>query len=306
MSSLATTLARLLSRRSLGRECSRPVFILGCGRSGTTVLGNALSLHPRITYLNEPRHLWFKAFPETDIWTEKALARGGKLALTAADADAVKSRKLRRLFHAETVGTSRPVLVEKLPINNFRVGFLDAIFPEARYVHIHRNGLEVARSIEKLSEEGRWFGAGDYKWEQLARFASGEEPTAELPALCDRFFHRGLLEWRLSVESAVSFLETLPEERCLEVSYRAFASTPAETVARILSFLGVEADPEVLRFAREKVSRRSSDLDDAELSPLEIDLGGRLLPRSMEAGGDGLMTRREGAGASCRPGEDHR
>src|SRR5215212_6691597 len=56
---------------------SRPVFILGCGRSGTTIFGAALSKHKSITYLNEPRHLWFAAYPETDIWTQRAARRKG-------------------------------------------------------------------------------------------------------------------------------------------------------------------------------------------------------------------------------------
>ncbi|MDK2847172.1 MAG: hypothetical protein PWP34_525 [Desulfuromonadales bacterium] len=31
---------------------------------------------------------------------------------------------------------------------------------DARFIHIYRNGLEVARSIEKASEKGGWFGSG--------------------------------------------------------------------------------------------------------------------------------------------------
>ena len=35
-----------------------PVFIIGCGRSGTTILGKTLSNHPKIKYLNERRDLY--------------------------------------------------------------------------------------------------------------------------------------------------------------------------------------------------------------------------------------------------------
>ena len=38
-----------------------PVFIIGCGRSGTTILGDTLSKHPKIEYLNERRDLWHKS-----------------------------------------------------------------------------------------------------------------------------------------------------------------------------------------------------------------------------------------------------
>ena len=47
-----------------------PVFILGCMKSGTTILGRTLSCHPQVTYLNEPREIWFSCYPKSDIWTE--------------------------------------------------------------------------------------------------------------------------------------------------------------------------------------------------------------------------------------------
>ena len=148
-----------------------PVFILGCGRSGTTILGNALSRHSKITYLNERRDLWFLAYPETDIWTNKSVKRNGKLLLTAADAETGKSKMLRQLFFEEAAKNKRQLLVEKLPINNFRVDFINEIFPEARFVHIYRNGFEVAKSIEKLSKQGQWYGYNNYKWNLLVQYA---------------------------------------------------------------------------------------------------------------------------------------
>ena len=48
-----------------------PVFIIGCGRSGTTILGKTLSSHPEIKYLNERRDLWHKSYPEFNISTHE-------------------------------------------------------------------------------------------------------------------------------------------------------------------------------------------------------------------------------------------
>ncbi|PYM01704.1 MAG: hypothetical protein DMF19_05650 [Verrucomicrobia bacterium] len=101
-----------------------PVFILGCGRSGTTVLGNLLAQHPSVTYLHEARALWASAYPETDIWTEHAVARHGKLAFTESDVNPRKTRALQKLFALKLRRSRRPTLVEKLPINNFRLPFI--------------------------------------------------------------------------------------------------------------------------------------------------------------------------------------
>jgi len=266
---------------------ANPIFIIGCGRSGTTILGTALSRHRDVTYLDEPRHLWVSAYPNTDIWSAAAPARGGKLWMTADDADPVRSRKLARLLRFETLRHRRPVLIEKLPINTFRLSFLHKIFPAARYVHIYRNGLEVARSIQRLVDRGNWFGANSYKWDRLVEYARGKSETEGLPPLCTDAFHKGLLEWRLSTESVVGFLRNMPSNAFVEVNYEHFVDEPAATVARMLAFIGLDDDPEVNAFVAGTVARRSSKVGQAEITSRMQAIGGELLPLSMN-GGDGL------------------
>ena len=121
--------ARIISRLPIEGE-RRPVFLVGCGRSGTTIIGTALSKHPRIAFLNERRHLWYAAYPESDIWTHRAAARGGRLVLTAEDADQQRSERLSRLFQFKALIARRPVVVEKLPVNAFRLEFLRGSSPK--------------------------------------------------------------------------------------------------------------------------------------------------------------------------------
>jgi len=269
---------------------SSPVFIIGCGRSGTTILGNSLSKHRRITYLNEPRHLWFSAFPETDIWTSKAYSRNGKLLLTEADFDVRKGKKLSRLFRFATIVERRPILVEKLPINNFRLNLIHTIFPDARFIHIYRNGLEVARSIGRASEGGGWFGANSYKWDMLVNYSRTIDDTKHLPELCATYHDKGLLEWRLSTETAVGFLSRLSDAAFLEVSYDEFIDDPVGTISRILEFIGVDRDPKVETFVSNTVTRKSNKLDLQTISEKDRIIGGCLLRLSAD-GGDGLTRR---------------
>ena len=55
-----------------------------------------------------------------------------RLVLTEEDAAANPQgcAQLRRLFEFQVWKSRRPILVEKLPINNFRTGLLSAIFPD--------------------------------------------------------------------------------------------------------------------------------------------------------------------------------
>jgi len=267
-----------------------PVFVIGCGRSGTTILGISLSKHPKITYLNEPRHLWFSAFPETDIWTSKAHSRNGKLALTEADFDFRKGKKLSRLFRFMTIVKRRPVFVEKLPINNFRLKFIKKIFPDARFIHIYRNGQEVARSIEKASENGKWYGANSYKWNMLVNYARNNDDTKDLPELCATYYDKGLLEWRLSTEAAVAFLRSVPETVFIEINYDEFIINPVETISSLMEFIGVNRDPNAVSFVSVAVTRKSSKLRSVTISEKDQIIGGNLLSLSAD-GGKGLTRR---------------
>src|SRR5262245_42051840 len=255
----------------------RPVFLIGCGRSGTTILGTALSHHPAIAYLNEPRQLWIRCYPETDIWSPLADRRGGALALDASACRGRRTRRLRSLFAEELRKSARRQLVEKLPINSFRLPFIDAMFPDARYLHIVRNGVEVAASIARECAERDWYGAHDYKWRQLVRFADRRPETASLPAHCSDDFARGLLEWRLSVECARAFCSALPASRHLELRYEALVADPPGTLADVERFIGVPPDPDVDAFARANISRRSPEAPPPTAAALRI--AGPLLDR---------------------------
>jgi Sulfotransferase family len=259
-----------------------PVFILGCGRSGTTILGKLLAQHRSVTYLHEARGLWIAAYPETDIWTEHAVARRGKLVFTESDQNPRKTRALKRRFALELRRSGRPILVEKLPINNFRLPFIRAMFPDCRFIHIWRNGLEVARSIEAMSIQGKWFKSDQYRWNMLAEYTQSMPETAHLSALCQSDYEKGLLEWRVSTEAATSFLRRLPPDNWLEVSYSSFVANPFGTNERLTDFLRLSPEQTVHDFIQHNVHRRSQNRDSAELTQVERLIGGPLLEQSVK------------------------
>lgn len=255
---------------------AQPVFIIGCGRSGTTILGNLLSQHHGVTYLNERRDLWL-ADPRTDIWSEKAKGRGGRLALNAEDVDSYHARKLLAAFAAEIRHLGGGRMVEKLPINSFRVGYIASVFLEARFIHLLRNGLEVAASIAGVAQAFTWYGHDDYKWHLLADYARSEG----LESLVDQTEHdvrlRGLLEWRLSVVAAQTSLAQLSPERIFTLKYRELMAAPLDACARLEAFIGLEADQKMYEFAEMELKRRSPELVNVPLSGLEDAIAGELL-----------------------------
>jgi hypothetical protein len=255
----------------------RPIFLIGCGRSGTTILGNTLARHPDVTYLNEPRQLWSRVVAEADIWSAQASRNAGRLVLDASACTPGRRRSLERVFLRETRATGRPRLVEKLPINAFRLGFLGAAFPDARYLVLLRDGIAVARSIARFAEREAWFGVGDYKWHALAAEAERRPETRGLAALCTSAYERGLLEWRLSVEAALVHLEGPARDHCVLVRYEALLATPADEMHRLLAALELPPSPEVERFAEDEIGSQASSDRRPDATPVERKIAGPLL-----------------------------
>lgn len=202
-------------------------FIIGCGRSGTTALGRALEQHQDVRYLNEPRHIW-NLDPATNIWNDH---HAGRLDLTGDDLNRAKRWQLRGAFAREVRFRHG---VEKTPINSFRVAYLAALYPSARFVHLVRNGLEVASSIANRGD--RWWGRNGSKWALLVDY-SERVGLGDLPALCTNHRLRGLLEWRLSVETAQRMLTRVPH---VEIYYRDLVDNPDDSLRTVCKFLGLQ------------------------------------------------------------------
>lgn len=122
-----------------------PIVLGGCGRSGTTLLRMMLDSHRRIC-----------CGPESSVFRRRAI-----------DADALAERfgfdraEVRRIRDA---APSRPAFIEafaglcmrkagkqrwaeKTPRNISRIGEIFRCFPEARFVHVLRDGRDVACSL---------------------------------------------------------------------------------------------------------------------------------------------------------------
>lgn len=232
-------LFKLKKRRSV----FSPVFIIGCGRSGTTILGNTLSQHPQIKYLNERRDLWHRSYPEFDIWNKNM--EESKIYADSKDILNEKNNILHHLFFREQVLGNATVLLEKLPINSFRLKFIEQTFPNARYIYLTRNGLEVSESIEKAIQKGGWLRAHDL----LKSYKIGDSDN-----------NRGIWEWKLSIDQSHSFFRKMRRDRFIHLSYKDLIDSPSLKIQEIFDFLKLDYTEDLINAMSKDVKRRNPEI----------------------------------------------
>ena len=244
------------------RAVEKPIFILGTGRSGSTILGIVLSMHRHVGYLNEPKAMWHLIHPNEDVIGNYSNAEA-KYRLTAEDATAAMRQCAHRLFGAYLASTFSQRVVDKYPELIFRVDFVRALFPDARFIFLVRNGWDTCHSIATWSERlgvrvngetHDWWGVEDRKWhllvEQLVEpdlvFA---ECAAEIQHF-DRHLDRAMVEWIVTMREGLRVMETLPAD-VHQVRFEELTSQPDETLARLCDFCELPVDARFLHYARE-------------------------------------------------------
>lgn len=114
-----------------------PIIILGNTRSGTTVIQRVLAAHPDLTAWYEPRNLWQVADPGRphDEFDE-------------SDATDRAKRYIRRSFLRYQRQHDSRRIIEKTPVNIFRIPYVRAIFPDATYLYVVRSPFSFISSVE--------------------------------------------------------------------------------------------------------------------------------------------------------------
>jgi len=133
-----------------------PVFILGVPRSGTTLLRVLFDSHPQFACGPEAPWLARGAHSLKQLYYYMADDKFGYVANFGVSREVLRDRfasYVNSIFmaYAEKKGKSR--WVEKTPDNCLDIPFLIELFPDAKFIHIVRDGRDVACSTAILSRE---------------------------------------------------------------------------------------------------------------------------------------------------------
>jgi hypothetical protein len=211
----------------------RPIFVVGCPRSGTTMLQLMLHAHARIAIPPETRFLltayarirewgdltdatnrralasWIVDGPTAfkDLGLDKAAVRDEIVAgpATLGSAIGIVFRAYARRFDKPRWGDKRPAYLQNLDV-------VVRLFPDAQIVHIVRDGRDCVASLK----EAPWHRGG---------------------------IHQAIATWNRGMDAGRWAARRLGPDAYVEIFYERLASDPEPELRALCAFLHEDYDP---------------------------------------------------------------
>jgi hypothetical protein len=260
-------LYRLLCITNTRKIARAPAFILGTGRSGTTILGISLSTHKNVSFLNEPKLPWYFANDKDDLIGSYSSDDGQYILRKEDVTDRIRNR-ITTVYHAYEKFTNAKLILDKYPEMIFRTAFIEEIFPRSKYIFLCRNGLDIVHSIADWSQRKSlnsandtrdWWGLNDRKWrllvEQVVCFDEDLSPLKDIIKNYTSHKDRASIEWIVTMKQGLE----LVKQKKLDVLLLKYEDFVAKESARLelISFLGLEHDPEYLSYCNTALKKPS-------------------------------------------------
>jgi len=239
-----------------------PVFITGTGRSGSTMLGLVLSMHPDVGFLNEPKALWYFANPKDDIIGSYTLNEADYI-MHANDASFEIGKKVKSIYSSFLNRSGSNRIVDKFPEMIFRIEFLNALFENAKYIFLYRNPWETIASTalwsEKNSHSGKnenWWGVNNRKWKLLVNQVVPTDASlsghAKMIATLTSQSDKAAVEWIATMNFGMKMLVKFPGH-VLPVKYEQLCTQPEKTLHEICAFTGLSGNNHFISFGKQVI-----------------------------------------------------
>lgn len=215
-----------------------PIFIVGCERSGTTLLRVMLDNHTNIAIPYEAERFsklvsvqdpWKYSWDKEDVISiiEEVLCVP-KIAFWGINKDEVLAELgnadvysysdiLKALYQANARKHGKKRWGDKTPVNTFELFNIIKAFPDAQFIHIVRDGRDVYLSWTKA-------------------------PWAKLNLI------KAAYKWKRWVMAAYRFGECLSDGQYLEIRYEDLISDPEKILRKICTFLEEPYVSELLEY----------------------------------------------------------
>lgn len=267
------------------KKVQKPTFIIGTGRSGTTILGIVLSMHKDIGYLNEPKALWHEIYKYEDIIGNYTNLEA-KYFLDESMVNNFNIYNAHKIYSNYLLFTFSNRVVDKYPELIFRIPFVKKIFPDAKFLFLVRNGWDTCISIEQWSkrlgitnkyEVQDWWGVNKRKWTLLVSDVILKDNYFKSIWPCidtiNNHIDMAALEWIASMRQGLKMMSKYPND-ILRIDYEELVKKPKIVLKTIEDFMELDNDQTFINYGCEILKpnppKRRIKLNDRIL-PLFID-----------------------------------
>jgi hypothetical protein len=233
----------------------RPIFIVGSGRSGTTIFYRLMAGHPNLVWFSSyiqsfPRRPWLARL--NTLYQRPTLGRrfrnrrwfpkpveghmlwdmfhpmensAGSPPLTEEQTDQADTQGMQRFISDLLRFSGRARFMNKNTRNARRIRYLQKIFPDALFIHVIRDGRAVTNSLLNID----WWPTLPLWWIE-GKTATQLQAEGMDPVLV------AARHWKLGVERVLYDKEHIPPEQYLELRYEKLMQDPTAEVKRTLRF----------------------------------------------------------------------
>jgi hypothetical protein len=259
-------------------------FLVGTGRCGTTMFRKLLSFHPDL-YLPKETHwipILYNSFglqkvPHVEIFRfldQVYMAKGRTAIDRILKTEGLDKNKFRKALTARLSPSGEDTIAgfmnafysfiaerngaslwgDKTPDYGLCMSTLQTIWPDAKFVHIYRDGRDVAISMSKVLsfrllaawEINHWYAIAYNKQYELRMSAA----MSSLPI--EKFFEL----WKSRVSRIFDERDRLRKENYMEIRYENLLGNPLETLTSVSNFLNL---PERKNWMNEAAATIRSD-----------------------------------------------
>jgi Sulfotransferase family len=223
------------------------VLIVGCARSGTTLLQRILDAHPEIA-VTPSVHWITRHFRERNIrkpedpvtpeavfellenprFTRFKIQRAELAELVGSHERLTYARFLASIFELYGKAEGKPLIGNKTAPFVRSIPTLHNLWPEAKFVHLIRDGRDVCLSV--------------LNWERATKLAGRLTTWRDDPVTT------AALWWEWNVRLGREDGWALGSDLYREVRYESLIADPVEECVRLSGFLGLPYDDAMLRF----------------------------------------------------------
>lgn len=219
-----------------------PIFILGVPRSGTTLLRTMLDAHPNIAC--GPETPWLAEHQAATILglvrelrdPEHGYCRSYKQPASVVHAAARNFLDELMLAYARSRGKQR--WAEKTPNNVMHLDALHAIVPDAKFVWITRDALDVAHSTVRVAEHRKGIAP---VYEKTLRMTPKATTDSTALAATMRW-----VNWNRRIDAFLS------GKAHLHLTYERLVCAPRDELRRLCTFLGEPFDDAMLAYDKSR------------------------------------------------------